>query len=153
MHADFRDLKAVFESHVIPGRAGIERTINSVAEGDRVARIGFASPHPNGFGVRVGHANRAHGTDPLGIELVLVGDAVVGGVQQAPGCSRNPLLAWVVRVDRHIRDATTHTGGAYRTPIQGIGPLKGDFALDLGGQPLTLGFGLILLSKNEGKEG
>ena len=83
VNENLANLVGLLESHVLPGFAPICRFVDAVAIGRRIARIGLTGSDPDDIGIARGDADVADRHGGLVVELVLVGDAVVRGLQKA----------------------------------------------------------------------
>ena len=123
------DLKALGESHVLPGLAAIGRFVDAVAVGDRVARVIFAGADPDDIAVRRSNAHVTDRDRRLVVELVLEGDAVVHGLDQPARGGRDPVGGGVGLKDRKGGDPSRHVRRADRAPGQRLDPVLGDGAV------------------------
>src|SRR5690606_21524899 len=156
-----------------PGLAAVGGLVDAVAVRDGVARVRLAGADPDDVAVGGGDADGADGDGVLLVELVLEGDAVVDGLEQAAGGGGDEVGA---RVGLEAGDggaAPALRGRADRRRLDRRGPLPGqaagrrlgrfrrdrlvlglaqlvelplqllELALDLGDLPFALGFRLI----------
>jgi len=153
VHDDGADLEGLAEPGVAPGRAAVLRHVDPVTPGDGVARVVLTGAGPDAVGIGGRDGKRTHGRRPLVGEQVLVGDPIVRGVEHSAGRRGDPVLGGVVGIHRDVRDAPAHVGRTDGAPLEGVDPVEGELALDLGGAtlrelPLRLlglrrGFGLF----------
>ena len=125
---DFTDLKSLFQAHVHPGLASVDRLVHSIAVAYGVARIVFAGPDPKD--IRVAPGDR-HGADRHGcfaIELMRKRDARVGGLDQSTRCGGCPKGVWIRFIDGQVDDSAAHVGRSDPSPSNAFDPLRGYFA-------------------------
>ena len=119
---DRADLVRILEADVLPRLAAVDGLVHAVAEGDAVARVGLAGADVEDVLVRRGHGHGPDGDGRLAVELVLVGDAVVGRLEQPAGGGGDPVGGGVGRADGEGRDATAHGGRADAAPRHLVEP-------------------------------
>src|SRR5207237_8101015 len=120
------DLVGLLEAHVLPGLAAVGGLVDPVAVGDGVARVVLAGADPDDVAVGRCHADVADGDGGLVVELVVEGDAVVAGLEQAAGGGGDPVGRGVGLEDGDGGDAPAHGGGADAAPVQTLGPVLGE---------------------------
>src|SRR5262249_7613320 len=153
VNGDAADLESLFEAHVLPGLAAVGGLVDAVAVGDAVARVVLAGADPDDVGVGRGDGDVADGAGGFPVDVVLEGDAVVGGLEQAAAAGGDVVDGGVGLVDGEGGDAAAHVGRADAAPLHRLDPVGGQLGaaggrlFGLGGPFLRLGggdgFGLL----------
>ena len=78
MNSQSSRLERLFEPHVLPSFATVERFVDAIAPRNTVSGIRFAGSHPYDVRIALGYLDVADGNGVLVVELMLKRNAVVG---------------------------------------------------------------------------
>ena len=107
---DSDDALRILQTHVGPVLAAIGGFVNTIADGSAVARPRFAGAYPNSLGSGGINGDGADGLHRLFVENRIKGHAVITGLKQSAGRKSHEKDRGIARIDRDVRDASTHRG-------------------------------------------
>src|SRR5215472_7740474 len=113
---DAADMLGVFEAHVLPGLAAVQRSINAVAPGGALAVIRLAGAGPNDVWIRRRDSNVADGGRALFIEERLPGNPVVRRLPYAARSYANVDDTGIALDHSEVVDAAAHYRGSNGPP-------------------------------------